>query len=153
MEESSRLDYSKYRLDLANEYLRDSKKDFEEERLKSSLNRSYYAIFDVLRAVTILDNFDSKKHSGIISYFNREYIRTGIFDRNIYQLIDSAFRLRNYADYDDFYLVSKKEVQNQIYSAEKIINMIRPYLESRWAEITKESGLKAPSFSYGDERH
>jgi uncharacterized protein (UPF0332 family) len=32
-----------------------------------------------MRAVQALDGFDSKKHSGVISAFRKDYIKTGIF--------------------------------------------------------------------------
>ena len=41
--------------------------------------QAVYAVFHAMRAVLILDGFDSKKYSGIISEFQRLYIKTGIF--------------------------------------------------------------------------
>ncbi len=35
------------------------------------------AIFHAVRALLALDKFDSQKHSGIISYFNQKFIKTG----------------------------------------------------------------------------
>ncbi|MBR1702400.1 MAG: HEPN domain-containing protein [Lachnospiraceae bacterium] len=52
---------------------------------KSSINRSYYAIFHALRAVTAMDGFDSSKHSGVIAYFNKNYVKEGIFDKDIHR--------------------------------------------------------------------
>ena len=36
---------------------------------KTSLNRSYYAIFHAMRAANIIKGFDSSKHSGVIAFF------------------------------------------------------------------------------------
>ena len=133
--EEVRVDYSKYRIEKAEECLDEAKDRFEEDKLLTSLNRSYYSIFHAIRAVTVLDGFDSKKHKGIISHFNQYYVKTKIFPPDTYKLIDSAFKLRGYADYKDMYLASRKETQQQINNAEKIIGMIKPYLADRWAEI------------------
>ena len=46
-------------------------------------NRSYYAIFHAIRSVNALDGFDSSKHSGVISHFNQEYVKTGMFEKNL----------------------------------------------------------------------
>ena len=43
---------------------------------------------------TELDQFDSSKHSGVIAFFNRSYVKSGIFDKSISKMIDTAFRLR-----------------------------------------------------------
>jgi len=114
-----RVDYSKYRLDTAKECLIESKAAFDNGHFKLSLSRSYYAIFNSLRAVTVLDNFDSKKHKGIISHFNHYYVKTKIFPSDTSDLIEDAFDIRGQADYEDFYLASKRDAQNQIDNAEK----------------------------------
>ncbi|MDD2360968.1 MAG: HEPN domain-containing protein [Syntrophaceticus schinkii] len=63
-------------------------------QFKASINRSYYSIFHALRSVTALDHFDSGKHSGVITYFNRHYIKDGVFDKSLSKMIDTAYRLR-----------------------------------------------------------
>ena len=47
---------------------------------KDSIGRSYYAIFTSVRAVLANDNVDFSKHAGVIAYFQKEYIKTNIFD-------------------------------------------------------------------------
>lgn len=61
---------------------------------KAAINRSYYAIFHSIRAVNLLDGFDASKHSSVIAHFNQFFVHTGKFDKNIYKLIDSAYRIR-----------------------------------------------------------
>lgn len=68
--EGSVIDLSKYRLESANDDMVAAKILYEAKQFKSSINRSYYAIFHCLRAVLALDGFDSSKHSGIIAFFN-----------------------------------------------------------------------------------
>ena len=92
--EGSVIDLSKYRLQSAEENLVASKTLLNAEQYKSSVNRSYYALFHALRAVTALDGFDSSKHSGIIAFFNRTYVKEGIFDKSLSKYIDVSFRLR-----------------------------------------------------------
>ena len=60
---------SKYRLGRAKEELNTSKLLFQNAIYLKSLNCSYYSIFHATRALLVYDEFDSKKHSGIISYF------------------------------------------------------------------------------------
>lgn len=73
--EGSLVDLSKYRLDKAKDVLKDAELLFKGGSYASSANRSYYALFHGLRAVIILDGYDSEKHSGIISFFNRYYVK------------------------------------------------------------------------------
>ncbi len=137
MDEGSCVDLSKYRLERANEEIKASKGLLELGYFNASASRSYYAIFYALLSVTVLDGFESSKHSGIISHFIHNYVKTKIFDKTVSDIIKSAFEIRTDADYEAFYTVSSQNAMKQINDAEKIIAILRPYLEKRWTEIEK----------------
>ena len=42
------------------------------------------------------------------------YIKTGIFDKQLSNIIKSAFSLRTESDYEDFYVIAKADVENQV---------------------------------------
>ena len=84
--------------------------------------------------MTALDGFDSGKHSGIISYFNKTYVKEGIFDKSTSKIIDKAFKIRENADYQDLYVVSKKDTEEQIRNAELFIEIIHEHLTKKWSE-------------------
>ena len=67
-----------YRMERAKELIDDAKQLYKSGSFNSSNNRAYYAIFHAMRAVLALEEVDFKKHSGVIQYFQREYIKTGI---------------------------------------------------------------------------
>ena len=81
-----------YRLARAREMLSASKGNLEIGEFKTSLNRSYYAVFHAMRSANALKGFDSSKHSGVIAFFTREYLKTEILDRKLADIIkDSSF--------------------------------------------------------------
>ena len=55
-----------YRMEKAKEMLSAAEGNLEIGQYKTSLNRSYYAIFHAMRAANIVKGFDSSKHSGVI---------------------------------------------------------------------------------------
>lgn len=114
-----KVSLSKLRLDTAKECLNDSLVLINSQSYKASANRSYYAVFHAMRAVLAFDEFDSKKHSGIISEFRKRYIKTGVFTAEISKIIDLQFSARSHSDYDDFYIISKEESINGLHEAEK----------------------------------
>ena len=130
--ESSLIELSKYRFQCACEDLNDAKLLMDAGSFKSSVNRSYYAIFHMLRAVTALDHFDASKHSTVIAYVNRMYVKEGIFDKTLSKMLDKAYRLRENADYKDFEIISRNMAKEQIERAEKIKDMIKSYLDEKW---------------------
>lgn len=129
-------DLSRYRLERAYEDLNTAKHNLDDSSLRASVNRSYYAIFHALRALTAIDHFDSSKHSGIIAFVNQHYVKTGQFDREFSKAVDSAFRLREKADYEDFYIVAEEEAQDQLKKAEYIVATVENYINKQWE--TKE---------------
>jgi len=99
------------------------------ENYKSAANRSYYAIFHAMRAVLAFDEIDMKHHSGIISEFRRLYIKTGVFDTKLSTIISVLFNIRQDSDYDDFFEISKLEVEEQIANTECFLGEIKQFLE------------------------
>lgn len=95
---------------------------------RASANRSYYAVFHAMRAVLVFDEFDSKKHSGVISEFRKRYIKTGIFNNEISNIIGNQFDVRTHSDYDDFYVISKSESVEQLAEAEIMVSEVEKYL-------------------------
>lgn len=130
--EGSVVDLSKYRYQSAEEDLTASKTLLNAGQYKASVNRSYYALFHTLRAVTALDGFDSSKHSGIIAFFNRTYVKEGVFDKSLSKFIDLSFRLREKADYQDFVVITKEQAEEQYNKAEQLMLAVKPYLEKQW---------------------
>ncbi|MGN0369444.1 MAG: HEPN domain-containing protein [Butyrivibrio sp.] len=119
---------SKYRFETSLENLEDAKLMFENGRYKNALNRAYYSIFHAIRAVNALQGYDSSKHSGVIAFFNQNYVKEGIFSKNLSKIITQASINREKADYLDFYIASCEEAQKQIVRAEEFSNAIKGYL-------------------------
>ena len=130
--EGGLTDLSKYRFQTAKSDLNVAKLLFDAKEFRSSVNRSYYSIFHALRAVLVLEEFDSSKHSGIISRFNENYVKNGIFNKTISKDISTAYKLREKSDYQDFYIVSQEEAAAQIKKAEQVTGCIEKYLIEHW---------------------
>ncbi|MCD8151791.1 MAG: HEPN domain-containing protein [Clostridiales bacterium] len=122
---------SRYRMERAKEDLAAAISNYKEGLLKASINRSYYAIFHCIRAVNIIKGYDSSKHSRVIGYFNRYFVHTGEFASDTYKIIDKAYRIRERCDYQDFFLASKEDAENQIRQAEEFVKATETYLEKR----------------------
>lgn len=120
-----------YRMEKAQGDLEAAQILLEKKLFSQSLNRSYYAIFHIARALLALDEFDTRKHTGIIAYFNKEYIAKGIFDKKYSKIIKGAERMRCRSDYDDFYIVSKDETQQQINDAKQFIEELEGFIRKK----------------------
>ncbi len=122
---------SRYRLEKAREDLATAKENMDSDKLRAANNRAYYSIFHSMRSVLALDMFDSKKHSGIIAEFRRRYVKEGVFEPEISDMIESASIVRNASDYDDMYVVSKVETEEQIKNAGIVLEKVESYLREK----------------------
>lgn len=64
----------------------------------------------------------------MISYFQKEYIKTGQFDKKYSKYLSQAFQFRNNTDYSDFFVVSQSDAKEQYGRAEEFLRVIENYL-------------------------
>ncbi len=121
-------DLIRYRLISAKEKLTSAKLLLDAGLYKDSVGRSYYSIFSSMRAVLAIRQVDFSKHAGVISYFQKEYIKTNIFDKKYSKYIQQAFQIRNGCDYDDFFIVSRQDAEEQYQRAEEILKVVQKYI-------------------------
>ena len=121
-------DLVQYRIDVAKEKLKSAHILLEAGQYKDSIGRSYYALFSAVRAVLAKDQVDFSKHAGVIAYFQKNYIKTERFERKYSKYLTSAFQIRNSCDYDDFYIVSKANAEEQYRKVDEMIRVIIDYL-------------------------
>lgn len=122
---------SAHRFNRAKEELQTAELLLRNADFRSSINRSYYSIFHAIRAVNALDGFDSSKHSGVISHFNQEYVKTGLFEKEVSKIIRNASELREQADYEDFYEASQEEAVDIFEQAARFISVVEVYLREK----------------------
>lgn len=133
-DEGNRVDLMKYRLETAKSDLRAAKILMEEKEYRASNNRAYYAIFHAISAIHALDGKAYKKHKDAIGNFNKDYVKTEIFPREMGKRISRAEEIRHASDYDDFYIATKEKSQEQIETAEELIKMVEEYCKNNMSE-------------------
>ncbi len=121
-------DLIKYRMSSAKEKLISAKLLLEAGMYRDSIGRSYYAIFSAIRAVLAVRQVDFSKHAGVIAYFQKEFIKTEIFDKKYSKYLQQAFQIRNSCDYDDFFIVSKQDAEEQYIRATEMLAVIEEYI-------------------------
>lgn len=126
--EGSVNELANYRIERAKEMLRAAEDNLKMEQYRTSLNRSYYAIFHAMRAANILEGYDSSKHSGVIAFFTMTFLKTERMDRDLSKIVKEASYLREKSDYDDFYIAVKSDVIKQLENAEKFVTHIQKFI-------------------------
>ncbi len=124
------LTLKRYRLEQSEKTLKDAKVLGKNQGENFSIiNRCYYSIFYSVLALLVGTDFVGSKHHGVISYFDKNFIKNGIFTKELSEIIHRAFKMRNVSDYDEFIEYSENEVEALINDTEKFIGTIRNFIE------------------------
>lgn len=117
-----------HRMETAKEDLKSAQLNFKTGQYRTSNNRAYYAIFRAISACLALEFKAYKQHAQVIGNFNKDFVHTGIFPKEISKKISRAQEIRHASDYDDFYIVSVEDAREQLGTAEEVVEMVEKYL-------------------------
>lgn len=134
LDAGTRMDLARHRLRVAKEDLDTANLTFEAGQYRGANNRAYYSIFHTISAVLAEEGVAFKKHKDTLSYFNKNYVRTEIFPRELGRKIVKAEEIRHASDYDTFYIASREVTAQQIQTAEELLILVKKYLEDKAEE-------------------
>ena len=119
----------KYHMECAEEALKDSRMLFEQGSIRASVNRSYYAMFYAASSLLATKRLAFKKHSAVIAFFQKEFVKTGEVPTALSEWIEEAFEIRGNSDYEAFVTVEKARAEELLKNAEQFVAKIREIVE------------------------
>ncbi len=118
------------RLQQAEESLDEAKYLFDGRKSpRSVINRAYYAMFYSILALLIFEQYTSSKHSGVLSYFNSRFVKTGLIEKDLGRAVNKAFDLRQRGDYREEVDLRREMVEPFLDQARKFIDAVRDHLK------------------------
>jgi uncharacterized protein (UPF0332 family) len=93
---------SQTRMVKAREFLEDAKGNFQEGRVKTSINRSYYALLTAARSILILCGVNPETHEGAVTMLSLKFVKTELLPVETVKTFKLLFSRRTDADYGDF---------------------------------------------------
>ena len=123
----TREDLCLHRIQTVKDNLRSAKILLEAKEYKSANNRAYYAVFHAINAVHALYGNAYKRHKDVIGNFNKDFVKTKIFPREIGRKIGEVEEIRHASDYGDFYIASREESERQVAVADQFIQLVELY--------------------------
>ena len=105
----TRRDLVLYRLETARNDLKSARALFSIEDYKGANNRAYYSIFHAINAVHAVSGKAYKRHKDAVANFNKDYVKTSVFPREMGRKIGQAEEIRHSSDYD---ILQVKKNQN-----------------------------------------
>ena len=115
-------------INLAKDELDTAKILFNSNKYRQSITHSYYAMFQAATALLTKKNIVAKSHESLIMLFGKEYLKTNIFDNNIFSFLTNARVNRRDSSYDSFATFHKKDAQIILENAEIFIQEVEKFI-------------------------
>ncbi len=121
-----------HRLQQATESLEEARYLFNGGKsLRSVANRVYYGMFYAVLALLIYEPYTSSKHSGVIAYFNKRFVKGGVFSESMGRSLTEAFELRQRGDYREYFELTKDQVEPLLDKSAQFVASVGTYLNEK----------------------
>ena len=121
----------KYRLERADESLEAARLMFENNLYIPAMNRIYYSMFYAVQALLILKESSFSKHGQVKGFFNKEFIKAGVFPKEFGKLYNAAFEYRQKFDYVDLIIPEEQLISDYITKAKSFIEKLSEYIREQ----------------------
>lgn len=120
-----------YRLERANESIKAAELMLENEMYIPAMNRIYYSMFYAVQALLILKESAFSKHGQVKGFFNKEFIKTGVFPKEFGKLFNTVFEYRQKFDYVDLIIPEEELISDYINKANLFIQKITEFIKDQ----------------------
>ena len=131
-EKGTQRDLVLYRIETSKSDIKAAEILLSAREFRGANNRAYYGIYHAVSAIHALDGNAYKRHKDALANFNKNYVKTEIFPRKLGKRIVESEEIRHVSDYDDFYIATREEAEEQIQTAKELVRLVEEYVRQRW---------------------
>ncbi|MFH1096428.1 MAG: HEPN domain-containing protein [Candidatus Desantisbacteria bacterium] len=96
---------------------------------RAVINRLYYAMYYAVLAILQEKQMGTSKHTGAISLFDKEFVKNGVFDKDLSKTLHRAFELRQKGDYIELIDIGQEDIEEILPKAVGFVKDVERYLE------------------------
>ena len=86
-------------------------------------------MFYAVLALLVNEPYASSKHTGVLAYFNKNYIKNGLLPETLGRALNKAFELRQRGDYREYIELTHEQVSPFIGEARSFIAAVQAHLD------------------------
>ena len=131
LDEQSRLGLMRYRMERADETMKEAAVLAERGFYNATVNRLYYACFYATQALLLKHHIAATTHAGVKSMLGLHFISKGIISIDHGKTFNTLFEKRHSSDYEAFAYCDKALVDDLTPLAEAFIQRIKELLEEK----------------------
>ena len=119
----------RFRLECAEEALKESRTLIENGLTRGAVSRSYYAMFYAACSLLATKRLAFGKHSAVIATFQKEFIKSGQLPAIMGDWLREGFKMRGTSDYMAFASIDKTNAEELLKNAESFVEKARIIVE------------------------
>jgi len=128
IDDNKRKALIEYRIEQANATISEAEILIDHAKYRAAVNRIYYGIFYSLLALGNKFHFTTSKHSQLIGWFNKNFVKDKKIDQKYGEILRNAFKAGSKGDYDAFIDFSKNDVLKRLEDMKSFIFAIEQYI-------------------------
>ena len=125
LDEQSRTDLVRYRIERASETLMEARLLAKEGYYNDAFNRLYYACFYAALALLVKNGLSTSSHAGVRTMLGLHFVSKGVLEKKHGKTFSRLFEIRHSGDYDDFVYCDKEMTDEYTPLAEAFIQRIK----------------------------
>jgi len=119
------------RMKQARETLEEAETLFKQDYWRGTINRAYYAMFYAVLALAASKEVVISKHTHAIAFLDKEFIKNGIFPKEISRALHVSFDERQTNDYGEIWDIEYTEAENTLKEARSFVKTVEDYFEEK----------------------
>ena len=129
LDEQSRADLVKYRIERADETLLEARLMAREGFYNAAFNRLYYACFYAVIALLVKNGIATNSHAGVKTMLGLHFVSKGLLEKEHGRIFSRLFEIRHSGDYDDFVYCDKEMADEYTPKVEAFIARIKELIK------------------------
>jgi len=131
LDEQSRKDLVRYRLERAEETIEESMLLAKESHFNAAANRLYYACFYAASALMVAYGITTSSHAGVKKMLGMHFVSKGLLPIEQGKTFSRLFEIRHSGDYDDFVYCDKAMIDEYLPKAISFIGSVKTLLQNK----------------------
>ncbi len=125
-------------MDKAFEALDDARANLEEGRYKTSVNRSYYAVLNAVRAILILEGVNPRTHEEALTMLSLRLVKPGLLTKEFVKKFELLLSRRTEVDYGDLEIIDSADAEDSYNIASKMVSELDELRKKMIKSLTSE---------------
>jgi hypothetical protein len=119
------------RMKQARETLAEADALYQQDFWRGTINRCYYAMFYAVLALAASRGVAISKHTHAVSFLDKEFVKKGIFPKEISRALHYGFDERQTNDYGEIWDIAQTDAEASLKEARLFVKTIADYLKQQ----------------------